>query len=80
MTQLWNWVQFDNARLDEQIDKYTGEQVNELEHRYVSYQCIYFLNCIFKISAISLTWSYADVLHAKLERDNAQARLQARHR
>ena len=27
MTQLWNWVQFDEAVIYEQIDKFTGEQV-----------------------------------------------------
>ncbi len=42
MTRLWNYVNGDGGRVDEQIDKFTGAQA----------------------SATSLTWSYANILHA----------------
>jgi GH15 family glucan-1,4-alpha-glucosidase len=42
MTRLWDYVKNDGGRMDEQIDKVTGDQT----------------------SASSLTWSYANILHA----------------
>ena len=31
MTQLSNWIQSDGGRVDEQIDKFSGSQVNTTE-------------------------------------------------
>ena len=49
MQRLWERVAGDGGRIDEQIDKFNGNQA----------------------SAASLTWSYANILHALKVRENA---------
>ena len=85
MSRLWEFVQYDDGRVDEQIDKYTGTQVKREEKSGIGiwasrswrfFSSLLFLLFLVQISAISLTWGYANVLHAMREGGGAARNLE----